>query len=102
MNLYIITAKDPDDLECDYDLVVSAETPQDAVEFWQNWYNFGWDEEEQIGLFRGGVIAPDTDKIALHPHFVDLARIWQITRTGVPGVLVWGQSQMKLVGYVEL
>ena len=103
MNTYLITATDPDDLENDYTLMVRAPDPMKAVRIWQQYYNFGWDEDTEIGLFRGGPISPDTPKIALHPRYTDMARIWHLPNnlSALPeGLVRWGLD-LPLVGYVE-
>lgn len=103
MNTYLITATDPDNFTNNYDLLVRAPEPSKAVLLWQQYYSFGWDEENEINIFRGGVIHPDTPKIGLHSRYTDMARIWQLPsnlNTHKEGVLGW-DTDLTLVGYVE-
>lgn len=84
MNLYYITATDPNSYAENYDQMVVAETPERAVQIWQGYYEFGPGGSTE--MFPGSFIPSEH-----HPKHRDYAIVWQIhfDPKTVEGVLEW-------------
>lgn len=96
LNLYFISACDPTDPSDDLSLHVNAKSPQDAIMFWQRYYDLGPDEETENQMFWSTpMFPPDFPEIALRSDYLEMARVWQVNPSNVSG-----RTPLQLVGYV--
>jgi hypothetical protein len=94
---YLIAADDADDTN--YDLLVQAASPIDAIELWRDYHSF---EEQEItswdGPFVKAIASGDED-----------ARVFEVQiNQGIPGALPWvtassqqfAAGQLRLIGHI--
>ena len=92
-DLYFFTGTDPDDFRNDRSLAVSADTPEEAFEYWRR-YNWEVDADD-FATHKLPLITTDTDDD-------EVINLWRIKHDpAVKGAIDWFGENCEWIGYFE-
>lgn len=98
-NLYAITGTNPDNFEADFSLMVSASSPQRAVDLWVDYH---WPEDKTLPAGESPFCPFEPQMVIDQPPGADYMKIFRVKHDLFhEGVLRWhDDNECQIQGYI--